>query len=122
MRTDMQAPKDIHETNILMNYYNPESPYEIARPPADKHKGPPDIHYCLFDFDISCSFARDAPLDACRRPSRESFDGAPAYHPRDTMHGEHDYDPFAYDVGCLGNLYIIMFAVSRCARLRDDSR
>ncbi|EIW63526.1 uncharacterized protein TRAVEDRAFT_43812 [Trametes versicolor FP-101664 SS1] len=40
----------------------------------------------------------------------ESYEGTPLYHPLDTSCGEYDYNPFAYDVACLGNLYRIHFS------------
>ncbi|OJT03961.1 hypothetical protein TRAPUB_5354, partial [Trametes pubescens] len=101
---DDLCPDDISEWNMLVNCYNPYSP-KSARHLLDGHRSPSDVHYCLFDFDISHIFPRDAPLSVCRRPSAESYEGALSYHPFDTSCGEYDYNPFAYDVACLGNLY-----------------
>lgn len=97
---------------MLVNYYNPYSP-RYPRHLLEERRSPPDVHYCLFDFDISRIFPRDAPLNACRSPSTESYEGTPLYHPLDTSCGEYDYNPFAYDVACLGNLYRIHFSVGR---------
>ena len=35
-----------------------------------------------------------------------------SYRPPDLDLGQHDYDPFAYDVGCLGNMFRDNFSVS----------
>ncbi|KAL1942066.1 hypothetical protein VTO73DRAFT_6596 [Trametes versicolor] len=98
--------RDISEWNMMVNYYNPYSP-KYPRHLIDGCRSPSDVHYCLLDFDISRIFPRDVPTQACRRPSVESYEGTPIYHPLETSCGEHDYDPFAYDVGSLGNLYKI---------------
>lgn len=97
---------------MLLNCYTPYSPTN-TRHLLDGHQTPSNVHYCLFDFDISLIFPCDAPLHACRRPANESYGGAPPYHPLDASCGEYDYDPFAFDVGCLGNLYRTYFSVCR---------
>ncbi|OJT06795.1 hypothetical protein TRAPUB_2352 [Trametes pubescens] len=111
LRDQDDLPLDISEWNMLVNCYNPYSP-KSARHLLDGHRSPSDVHYCLFDFDISHIFPRDAPLSVCRRPSAESYEGALSYHPFDTSCGEYDYNPFAYDVACLGNLYKVHLSVS----------
>ncbi|EIW63542.1 uncharacterized protein TRAVEDRAFT_17848 [Trametes versicolor FP-101664 SS1] len=101
--------QDITEWNMLMNCYNPYSP-KNARDLLYGHRSPSDVHYCIYDFDISRIFPPNAPLNACRRPASDSYEGAPPYHPLDASCGEYYYDPFAFDVGCLGNLYRTFFS------------
>ena len=67
--------------------------------------------YCLFDFNQSVIFPRKAPLNMCRLPDRFSWSGTPEYHPMDLNQGELDYDPFAFDVGCLGFFLLQKFHV-----------
>lgn len=95
---------------MLMNCYNPYSS-KNARDLLYGHRSPSDVHYCIYDFDISRIFPPNAPLNACRRPASDSYEGAPPYHPLDASCGEYYYDPFAFDVGCLGNLYRTFFSV-----------
>ncbi|KAI0630175.1 hypothetical protein C8Q77DRAFT_1136785 [Trametes polyzona] len=69
-----------------------------------------DVHYCVFDFDISDVLPRDVSVKTYRSDSVWTYYGTASYHPPDAWHGEHDYNPFAFDVGCLGNLYKSMFS------------
>jgi len=64
--------------------------------------------YVLFDFDWSIMFDRSSTPAERRLPSRNSFisGGNFAY---DIAQGELDYDPFAFDVGALGQLFCFKF-------------
>ncbi|KAI0630194.1 hypothetical protein C8Q77DRAFT_1136856 [Trametes polyzona] len=104
--------RDIIDDNMLVNCYNLETRFDLpgAQESLDCHRSatdPSDVHYCLFDFDICHIFPLDAPLQACRRPADEAWAGAPSYQPDDVWRGEHDYDPFAYDVACLGYFLVV---------------
>jgi hypothetical protein len=62
------------------------------------------LQYALFDFDISIMFNPDSTPAERRLPSEFSWEGG--YHqPYDTSQGELDYDPFAFDVACMGNFF-----------------
>ncbi|CDO75412.1 hypothetical protein BN946_scf184855.g15 [Trametes cinnabarina] len=68
------------------------------------------VSYALYDFDCAVQLPPDTSLKDCRRPPLESTIGKPDYHPGDTWQGELDYNPFAFDVACLGNLFVYHFA------------
>lgn len=107
------APQDISNSNILINHFDRNDLYGGS--PLDE-RGPASFaervslrerglaRYCLFDFDISMIFSPDAPSVDCRLDSSLSHWGIFFYHPPDTKQGEFDYDPFPFDVACLGNL------------------
>lgn len=48
----------------------------------------------------------DASIEDCRRPSLEASYGQRIYNPANVSQGERYYNPFPFDVGCLGNLYL----------------
>lgn len=68
------------------------------------------VRYAIFDFDISVIFPATLPPAKRRLPSNLSFQGT-FDRPHDTMQGELDYDPFTFDVGCLGVLFCNNFHV-----------
>ncbi|KAI0355663.1 hypothetical protein OH77DRAFT_1495940 [Trametes cingulata] len=102
---------DIHQNNMLINCYNPDvyMGEDIAAVLAD-FRTTKEAHYNLFDFNISLRFPPDTSLVACRRPAHEASWGAPVYHPPDVSLGAAEYNPFAFDVACLGNLFRAYFS------------
>ncbi|KAI0630195.1 hypothetical protein C8Q77DRAFT_1273392 [Trametes polyzona] len=109
--------RDIIEVNILVSCYNSDvvRDHQAVQKTLNHYRSvtdPSDVHYCLFDFDICHIFPLDAPLQSCRQPADEAWAGAPSYQPYDVWRGEHDYDPFAYDVSCLGYLFVEWFGMN----------
>lgn len=51
-------------------------------------------------------------------PALESEWGSPQYHPPDAANGDIMYDPFAYDVACLGGLFCEVLGVRSVTTLR----
>lgn len=60
--------------------------------------------FVLCDFNLSIRFPPDTPPEARVLPALESEYGSSEFHPPDAANGETVYDPFAYDVACLGGL------------------
>ncbi|KAI0363340.1 hypothetical protein BV20DRAFT_151178 [Pilatotrama ljubarskyi] len=104
------AHRDIHETNILVNWYCGDAPHQSCAQRLSKHNRSPAAAYALFDFDMSLQLPLETNLEHCRRPALEAFTGKETYHPADVYQGETHYNPFAFDVACLGNLYLYHFA------------
>ncbi|EIW56464.1 uncharacterized protein TRAVEDRAFT_73041, partial [Trametes versicolor FP-101664 SS1] len=101
------AHRDIHESNILADYYcyhevNCDTRQQAIR---DSSRSRP-ITYALFDFNLSLQLPLETSLKNCRRPASEAMLGVSVYHPDDVLQCEPFYNPFAYDVGCLGFLFI----------------
>ena len=95
----------------MVNYYL-FSPYgEKFLHLLEEHRSGPDALHCLMDFDRSLKLPPSTPLDTCRLPAEEALVSGTPYQPFDLNLAEHDYNPFAYDVGCLGNMFRITFAV-----------
>lgn len=59
------------------------------------------IFCALSDFDLSMMLPPDTQLEDCRLSISESWKGL-CDRPPDVQHGELDFNPFAYDVICLG--------------------
>ncbi len=70
------------------------------------------MKYVLFDFDFSLLLPPETCIESCRRPYKESVVGHDTPIP-DVWQGEYEYNPFAYDVGCLGEFLCFRFQVSR---------
>jgi hypothetical protein len=68
------------------------------------------VLYTHIDFDLSIMFEPDSTPAERRLPWIQSFQG-PWVDIYDTQQGELDYDPFGYDVACLGELFCIEFQV-----------
>ncbi|KAI0670878.1 hypothetical protein C8Q78DRAFT_1069602 [Trametes maxima] len=103
------AHRDIHETNILVNFYSYDEDPECFDQRLREHNQGPAARYAIFDFDLSLQLPRQTSLKDCRRPSEEGFTGNSTYRPCDVYQGESYYNPFAFDVGCLGNLFVYHF-------------
>ena len=61
--------------------------------------------------DSSLELPEDVSLHACCHPEEEAWVGAMLYKPDDVALGEPTYNPFAFDVGMLGNLFRVHFSV-----------
>ena len=81
------------------------------QPTLREHRRGAKVLYCLFDFDRSVQFPIDTPYERCRLSADAATVSITPYRPPDLALGEYDYDPFAYDVGCLGNLFRVNFVV-----------
>ena len=75
------------------------------------HRRRSDVFYSLMDYDQSIQLPQDVSLKHCRRPANEAWAGADWYNPSDIYLGEPHYNPFAFDVGMLGNLFRVNFSV-----------
>ncbi|KAI0363265.1 hypothetical protein BV20DRAFT_169915 [Pilatotrama ljubarskyi] len=104
------AHRDIHETNILVNWYCGDDHHESCARRLSEHTRSRAAAYALFDFDLSLQLPQGTDLRRCHRPALEAFTGKRTYHPADVYQGESHYNPFAFDVACLGNLYLYHFA------------
>lgn len=67
--------------------------------------------YALMDYDIS--ILHDDAIDTANyfRPVEEAWYGTMMYHPFDYSQGEWRYNPFAFDVACLGGMIMAEYAV-----------
>lgn len=112
--------QDISYANMLVNHYSSDlSALKSLSRSGWRHS---DVYfsrvkYCLMDFNLSLIL----PDGVRRLPSRYAFVGCCPFHPLDICAGEYDYDPYAFDVGCLGNAFAESFDVSpdnTCTRQR----
>ncbi|KAG7452869.1 uncharacterized protein BT62DRAFT_32408 [Guyanagaster necrorhizus] len=85
------------------------------------------LTYGYIDYSIAVMFLRSASLSECRLPYWKSWDGTNNWHVYDTAQGEHDYDPFAFDVALLGYQFMETFQhlpplyAFSCASVRYDA-
>ncbi|CAL1698382.1 unnamed protein product [Somion occarium] len=100
LHSNLVAYRDIKIHNILVNLYNGDAVYDDCREFYASQKA----RFVLCDFDLSVIFPPDTPPAARVCPASESDWGSYRYHPPDAADGQTVYDPFAYDVACLGGL------------------
>ncbi|KAI0769460.1 hypothetical protein BD413DRAFT_558634 [Trametes elegans] len=103
------AHRDIKESNILVDCYSTDTANPQMGPILLEHECTNDVHYCLFDFDLSIRLPQSTSLKDCWRPSEESLNGMSPYQPPDITLGEPVYNPFAFDVGTLGTMFRVHF-------------
>ncbi|KAI0645513.1 hypothetical protein C8Q79DRAFT_1119239 [Trametes meyenii] len=98
------AHRDIDTSNMLINRYDPTSESTDKEALAE-YINSGAARYCLFDFNLSIQLPPDTCLRSCRRPAIESVTALTSYTPDDIALGQPFYNPFAFDVGCLGNMF-----------------
>ena len=101
--------QDIKLPNCLVNHFG-AYPDEHNNQLRKKLRNGGQLVYAIFDFDIAIMFSSSATVAERRLPSHLSWDGG-SNQPHDTTQGELDYDPFAFDVSCLGVLFCDQFQV-----------
>lgn len=99
-------------SNMAMNWYCSRFETDTCVERRREHIHSSAVVYALFDFDLSLQLPPDTSLKSCRRPADEAFIGKKLYHAPDVYEGERHYNPFAFDVACLGRLYLAHFKVS----------
>ena len=70
-----------------------------------------DVVYAIFDYDLALPLEPGLPLASYRLPAYKSFCGCFSFHPEDAAHAQLEYNPFAFDVACLGNMFIMNHVV-----------
>ncbi|XP_006457401.1 hypothetical protein AGABI2DRAFT_123271 [Agaricus bisporus var. bisporus H97] len=95
--------RDIKLGNVLVSHFGDDDTLYENCSVRSQLQWSGQLTYCLFDFDISMMLPMDTDRTRCRLPYKLSWDGS-GYQPHDTMQGEFDYNPFAYDVGTLGSV------------------
>lgn len=107
----MRTFKDISCANMLVNHYSAnllairsESRRRWRLANGDNGL----VRYCIIDFNLSLLL----PKNVRRLPSSYSTVGSWIYQPNDISAGEPDYDPYAFDVACLGGVLASRFDVS----------
>ena len=111
--TDVYGGQDIDFHNIMVNYYCFGLRGKKFSHAVEEHRQSPDAVHCLMDFDRSLKLPSDTSLDTCRLPAEAAMVSGTPYRPPDLCLAEHDYNPFAYDVACLGNMFRITYVVRR---------
>ncbi|KAF8911930.1 hypothetical protein CPB85DRAFT_1303102 [Mucidula mucida] len=99
--------RDVDTYNMLVNHVQlteETSKYCIRQRMRREER----MKYALFDFDFSLLLPPETHIESCRRPYKESVVGHDTPIP-DVWQGEYEYNPFAYDVGCLGEFLCFRF-------------
>lgn len=93
----------------IFDYHSFGRPFIVARLRAGVFCQPP--RYCLYDFNWSVIFPSNFPREECRLSSNIAFQTWPYHRPPDALSGDLTYDPFAYDVACMGDMLSEAFDV-----------
>ncbi|KAG6817388.1 hypothetical protein H0H93_007297 [Arthromyces matolae] len=96
--------KDISSANILVNHFG-RYYIEHRNPHRQQMRQQGRLTCGILDFELSVKFPASYSDEQCRLPYRMSWHGTPGYTPLDTCQGEFDYDPFAWDVACMGLVF-----------------
>ncbi|RPD78062.1 hypothetical protein L226DRAFT_543568 [Lentinus tigrinus ALCF2SS1-7] len=104
------AHRDLDRHNILVNCYSLHRPVSALNTEMREHRRSSEIAYCLFDFDRALQLPLDTPLKSCRVAASGAMVALSPYHPLDVSYGESEYNPFAFDVACLGNMFKLYFS------------
>ncbi|KAF9018075.1 hypothetical protein BDZ89DRAFT_1074198 [Hymenopellis radicata] len=99
--------RDIAPRNTLVNHFALDSRGR-AYPLRSAMRKDGRMKYVLFDFNLALMFPASATHASCRLPVKGGF-FASLNAPTDLSQGEYDYEPFAFDVGCLGMMFRRVF-------------
>jgi hypothetical protein len=94
--------QDLSERNILVNYFGDSVWASRDDHSRDAFLSKDRALYAIFDYNLSVVFPPGTSSRERRLPFEMSFNGLAVDRPFDTAQGEFDYDPFAWDVACLG--------------------
>ncbi|KAF7796731.1 hypothetical protein EIP86_007914 [Pleurotus ostreatoroseus] len=75
-----------------------------------QHRKTDSVYYAFMDYDQSIILPSETCVRTCLRPMAEWQYGSPQYKPLDIAPGQLTYNPFAYDVGMLGNMFCYHFS------------
>ncbi|KAH9944558.1 uncharacterized protein BXZ73DRAFT_39962, partial [Epithele typhae] len=100
------AHLDIITFNILVDYFRVDNDADALQNDIRKRRNRGDIEhtFALIDFDKSMKLPPTESLRTCRRPVSE-FIGNRVFTPDDMMWGAPFCNPFAWDVGSMGNIF-----------------
>lgn len=104
--------QDITEINVLVNFYRFDHDRKTQRENIRNHRRGDNVYYAIMDFDQSIMLPVETCVKNCRRPAIEAEYGNEVYKPFDVGPGEPTYNPFAFDVAMLGNVFRAHFTVS----------
>ncbi|KAH0580343.1 hypothetical protein H2248_001847 [Termitomyces sp. 'cryptogamus'] len=102
------AHGDIKADNILIDHFNADT-YDLFNFYRRSLRLQGRVTYAFYDFDCSTMFPSSVPLEECRLPSQVSYNTLYNQVPGDTLQGEIDFNPFAFDVGMLGVMFCTEF-------------
>ncbi|KAI0780195.1 kinase-like domain-containing protein, partial [Fomes fomentarius] len=100
--------RDIGDHNAVTNAYCLEDEYHFQGIVAEHSRSTAAV-FAFIDFDLAIELPRDVSHRECRLPSSKAWCGMPCFHPPDYLLAEPEYNPFAFDVGCLGMMFLYYF-------------
>ncbi len=99
---------------MVVNCYRLDYDVQQFRVNLHEHRNGADVVYAFMDYDQSIQLPLDVSVKKCRRPSGEACMGSHLYKPEDVCLGEPEYNPFAFDVAMLGNMFRAHLLVKPC--------
>ncbi|KAG6808881.1 hypothetical protein H0H92_002482 [Tricholoma furcatifolium] len=95
---------DLKLENTLVNHFGRQgSDYTNQYRKALRLEG--KLTYAIFDFNLAIMFPKTSTAKECRLSYHRTWKTYESQRPSDTLQGEIDFDPFAFDVGILGVLF-----------------
>lgn len=92
--------------NVLASYFSCPTDFGVVLDQADL-RAQGLLAVAVYDFDISVIM----PPNSQHLPWKFGTEGLLLYRPRDLHQGAYEYNPYAFDVACMGNLLLTMFHV-----------
>ncbi|KAF7796730.1 hypothetical protein EIP86_007913 [Pleurotus ostreatoroseus] len=102
--------RDVTELNIVVNCYRLDGRLSRLGQTLRPHRRTDNVYYAFMDYDQSIMLPSETCVKTCLRPIAEWQYGSPQYKPPDIAPGQLAYNPFAFDVGMLGNMFRCHFA------------
>jgi hypothetical protein len=121
LRVILTALQDLSSGNVLVNFFGDSTWPSQDNYLRDEFLSNDKALYAMFDYNLSVVFPPGTLPHERRLPFENSFTGLVMGRPNDTAQGEFDYDPFAWDVACLGIQLRNRFQVCCHLRASDEN-
>ncbi len=106
---------------MVVNCYRLDRDIQQFRDTLREYRNGINVVYAFMDYDQSIQLPLDVSVKNCRRSSDEACMGSELYKPDDVCLGEPEYNPFAFDVAMLGNLFRVHLSVRLCLFCRTST-
>ena len=103
--------QDMKLENMLTDYCRDDGCLTFGDKTRSALRAQGKLRYAIIDYNVSFMVPPEIKHEEYTLPYFKAWIGTWIYQPYDNQQGEHEYNPFAYDVGALGMMFCNLFQV-----------